>query len=354
MTIPDFIHENNLDGSMLLGYYGGGNYGDELLLEILQNMLSIQGVKRVSIAYQHPENFSKLHHDFGYQPFSIKSRTALVKATLSNRYIVVGGGGLWGVDMNQNTFQMSAYLWVCRWLLRRKVYLFGVGYYRSTSLLGHIGAWFAAKAANRIFARDKESYDNFRKFARRKTELDKDMAWYIADLPLDRYHKAARQLARNLGLRAHALILTTRRPQAEKQRNKFVHYNQIVEHYISENPDKQIVLAPLEFSRTVPNASKPPHSSKAKARVTVLDPAINPLTIYSLFKLYHDKLLLIGPQFHIMLTAHLTQVPFLPICYDNKVRELFDRINIARSGQLAVEAVTVESLRHFIDHYTLN
>lgn len=349
MTIADFIRQTSLDDSLLLGYYGGGNYGDELLLEVLQNMLARQNVKRVSIAYQQPDNFARLHHDFGYHPFNLRNKMALIKASLASKCIVVGGGGLWGVDMNLNTFQMSVYLWLCRWLFGKKVYLLGVGYYRSTSRLGHLGARFAAAAANRIFTRDRESHRNFQRLAKHKTDLDQDIAWYIADLPLGAYQKAAQQLGRELGLRERTLVLATRRPQAAKQRRAFARYNKLIEHYIANNPDTPIILAPLEFSRTPDGALGIASPMSSKTHVRTLGPATNPLTVYMLFKLYHDQLILAGPQFHIMLTAYLTHVPFLPICYDNKVHELFDRIGVPRAQQLAVEGVTASSLKHFME-----
>ena len=39
MSILQVLEKYNLDKSLIFGYYGGGNFGDELLLEVLQNLL---------------------------------------------------------------------------------------------------------------------------------------------------------------------------------------------------------------------------------------------------------------------------------------------------------------------------
>lgn len=350
MTILSFIRRTDLHHSVLLGYYGGGNYGDELLLEVLQNLLAKKGIRHVDIAYQHPEQFLNLHHDFGYRPFPMRSKIALLRATLRNRQIIVGGGGLWGVDMNLNTFLMSVYLWLSRWLLGKKVYLLGVGYYGSTSRLGHAGAWLAGKAATIIFARDQETYDNFHRIAPKRTQLDKDIAWYISAVPLAVYRQAAQKLGAELEIIEQTLFMTIRRPQAKKQHNAFAHFNQVITNYLDANPNKRIILAELELgSLDAAGQAQLQVWSKTSRNVHVFDAAVNPLVLYALFSEYRDRLALIGPQFHIILTAHLNRVPFLPISYDNKVRALLDHLDIKPSQQLALADVKLETLQQFTD-----
>lgn len=350
MTITEFIRDTDLNHSVLLGYYGGGNYGDELLLEVLQNLFAIQGVTHVTIGYQRPGKFLQMHHDFGYVPFYIKSKLELVKHTLASKHIIVGGGGLWGVDMNFNTFLMSIYLWLCRRLLGKDVYLIGVGYYTSTSTLGRLAAWFAGKAATQIIARDQETYDNFCRIAPRLTTLDKDIAWYIPEIPLAVYQQAAKQIGKEISIHGQTLFMTLRRPQAKHQQQAFAHFAKTVKHILEANQNKHTILAQLELGELNPESSETMQSIQQKlAHVYILDAAINPLTLYALFHEYHDKLTLIGPQFHILLTAHLNGVPFLPISYDNKVRELLSRIGIEPARQIALDAVNAEVIQQFID-----
>jgi len=50
-----FFDETDLEHSFLVGYYGGGNYGDELLLEVILNVIEPKHYKGLSIAYQNPQ-----------------------------------------------------------------------------------------------------------------------------------------------------------------------------------------------------------------------------------------------------------------------------------------------------------
>ena len=152
MKLNDFLQKTNLDDSLLIGYYGGGNYGDELLLEVLCNLLASKGVQNLKITYQRPNTYQAMHRNFGSELVDIHNREAVTRAAFKSKNILIGGGGLWGVDMNFNTLLLSIFLFVSRWALRKKVYLLGVGYYNSTTWMGRLGAWFAGKAANVIIA----------------------------------------------------------------------------------------------------------------------------------------------------------------------------------------------------------
>ncbi len=139
-----FLKNEQLDSSMLVGFYGGGNYGDELLMEVLAGLLKKQGAKNVSIAYQTPLLYDKFHHDFGFKRIDIHNSTAFLKGIFTHKHIVVGGGGLWGMDSNLNIFLMSLMLLVSRFVMRKKIYLLAVGYYASANGAGKMGAWCAA------------------------------------------------------------------------------------------------------------------------------------------------------------------------------------------------------------------
>lgn len=46
MTLDELLKEHDFSDSLLLGYYGGGNFGDELLLEVLLNLFAEQKAKK--------------------------------------------------------------------------------------------------------------------------------------------------------------------------------------------------------------------------------------------------------------------------------------------------------------------
>jgi polysaccharide pyruvyl transferase WcaK-like protein len=346
MTILDFLKTTNLERSLLIGYYGGGNYGDELLLEVLQNLLKQKGVKRITITYQNPKNFTQLHHDFGYPRISILSKLTLIGAIFKHRNIIVGGGGLWGLDMNVNTFLMSAYLFFCRYIFRKRVFLIGVGYYNSTTKLGHFGAWLAGKAANTIIVRDKESAINFRKINKR-TVKDTDLAFYAKSINMELYEGEIRKLEKLLPVPSETLFIAIRR---FKHANNF---DSVVEQYLEGNQNKPIILALLELETADPKSYALIHRwQNAFPNILVLDKPCNPVALFGYFAKHQKKLAVVAPQFHLILTAHLNNVPFLPLVYDNKVNALFDILKIKQANRIPIESVTEKDVVLFAKNIT--
>ena len=344
MNIPTFLKHTPLDNSLLLGFYGGGNYGDELLLEVLANLLAGQGTKDVSVAYQRPDQYQTFHHDFGFERVAMHNRRALSKAMLHSRNIVVGGGGLWGMDTNLNVLLMSVALLICRRLLGKKVHLVAVGYYHSAPLLGRIAAWCAAKAANTIIARDKESYGNFKRL-HAKTYQDKDIAWHIDDLDLVPYLPDLERLEEQLAVAGKTLFVTLRRFHGEQ---KF-HLAAVIGQCLKQNTTKPIIIALLEPRHVDPSGYELLQSwQKTYPNVQIVDFSFNPLALFLFFRKYHSQLVFIGPQFHAILSAHLTGVPYLPLAYDNKVTGLLERI-APQQKPFSIHSLRALDVQRFID-----
>jgi polysaccharide pyruvyl transferase WcaK-like protein len=350
VKLTQLLKTTPLDHSLLLGYYGGGNYGDELLLEVLCNLLVKHRVQDVTITYDDPANYSLYHHDFGYERIAIRSKTQILKALLRKKNIIIGGGGLWGVDMNFNTFLLSVMLLGAR-LLGKRVYLLGVGYYNSTNRLGHAGAWLAAKAARVIIARDQETLTNFSRYTRR-VWLDSDIAWQIKNLNLDAYQPDVAELDKKLHIKDKTLCIALRRPQAKRRAGEFLQFTRTVDAFIAANPARHVLIALLESE-----AKSPAEYAGARAwqqkypGVQVLDFPHNPLALYLLMRKHHKQLALIGPQFHIIIAAHLAGAPFLPMIYDNKVTALFDQLQIPKQCHIPLAAVGPANLQTFADNF---
>ncbi|HSX35384.1 MAG TPA: polysaccharide pyruvyl transferase family protein [Patescibacteria group bacterium] len=351
MKLTTFLSQTNLEHSLLLGYYGGGNYGDELLLEVLQNLLSGGGVKDVVVAYKDPRNYASMHHDFGYKIINIESKQALTRAALRSKKIVVGGGGLWGVDMNANTFMLSAFLWVCRWLLHKKVYLLGVGYYRSTTPVGRVAAWLAGKAANLVLARDTETHKNFSRITSH-VYWDVDIAWYVNQLDLGAYEREAHELDKKLKLRGKTIFMAPRRWQAKRQQATFGQFNELLAECAAANKTKDAIIALAESESKGPELYRWARGLRTKHRhVRLLDFAHNPLALFLFFKKHHKDLSVIAPQLHIIATAHLTKTSFMPLVYDNKVHELLKNIGVSDDRQLPINRVTQADLQASVDAF---
>jgi polysaccharide pyruvyl transferase WcaK-like protein len=322
MSVPELLHRTDFSHSLVIGYGGGGNYGDELLLEVLLSLLKRAGAEHIDVAYQQPALYPTYHQDFGYQVVDIRHPRKLLSAIFRNKNIVVSGGGLWGLDMNRSIFIMSLMLWCSRWLLGKKVYLLGVGYYNSTNRLGHRAAYLAAKSATLIVARDDETKRNFARFSSHVTE-DSDIVWHSRQLDLGAYRQEAEALSKRLPVKGKTLFMTLRRFRPEYQND----FTQIVGECIAKNPDKAIIVALMEPREVDPDGyTQLKQWARTHKNVRIVDFAFNPLALLLYFRQHHKQLLFIGPQFHGLVTAHLSRVPFFPLVYDNKSRELLSQL----------------------------
>lgn len=343
-AIADIFAQENLEHSVLIGYYGGGNYGDELLLEVLMNLFSQRDIHSLTITYQHMERYSLYHHRFGYKRIDMANKAAVVKAILKNKNVIIGGGGLWGLDVNPNIFLLSTLLFVSRFLFRKRIYLLGVGYYNSTSKLGHISAWLAGKSATHIVARDKEALQNFKKVTK-NVSIDRDIAWAIPTLNLKPYVRDFAVLDDTLRVTEGTLFITLRRFKSH-QANSYVDH---IEACLKANQDKNIIIGLMEPQDVDPEGYEQMTKWQQKYdNVQIIDFTYNPLALFLFFKKHKRQLAFIGPQFHVILTAYLTGVPFLPLAYDNKVLELLKTITSAQP--LSINDVSQDSLQMFIDN----
>jgi polysaccharide pyruvyl transferase WcaK-like protein len=344
MSLTRFLTNTNLDRSLLLGFYGGGNYGDELLMEVLAGLLKKQGTEGVKIAYQQPQHYAQFHHDFGYERVDMHDRGALFGAIRKQRAIIIGGGGLWGMDVNTNIFLMSLMLLFSRWILRKKVYLLGVGFYNSAPRLGRISAWLAGKAANAIIARDTETYDNFAPI-NKNTQLDADMAWHIRELDLTPYKEDLQRLEGRMRVSGPTVFITLRRFNNAAQNR----LQEAVAECLQHNQNKSVIVALMEPQRVDPAGYAALQDWQQQYKnVQILDFSFNPLALFLFFRKYHKQLAYVGPQFHGILSAHLAGVPYLPLAYDNKVHNLLNSLQPDQPA-VRIEALGAGDIQRFID-----
>jgi len=343
MKVTDILQPELANNSLLIGYYGGGNYGDELLLEVIQNLSAKHGVSDLTIAYQSPENYADYHKNFGYPRIDMRDKFAVFRAILHHKNVIIGGGGLWGLDFGLNVFLLSFLLGFSRLVLRKKIYLIGVGYYSSTTRLGHVGAWLAGKGASAILARDTETYDNFRRF-NKHTAKDTDIAWYLRDIDTGPYRREVKKLDEQTSITERTYFVALRRFQA-KHRNNFT---QEVEQYIATNPDRHFIVALLEPDHNDPEQAKLLDSWEQRyENVKRLRGPYNPIALFLFFQKHAENLALIAPQFHAIITAHLSNVPFLPVVYDNKVAELL--AYIGQTDTIPIQQVDAKKLQTYTD-----
>jgi polysaccharide pyruvyl transferase WcaK-like protein len=315
----DVVEPGHREGCLLVGHYGGGNFGDELLLEVVQRSLRRAGVERASFIYRAPARYPAMHRDLGYRLIDGGRPLAVLRALLTARSVIVGGGGLWGRDATHNTLTLSLGLLVARRLLGKPVYLLGVGYYGSATRWGRLGARLAAWGATVVVARDDQSAANFRRHTGR-VRRGTDLALHIRDADLPEYRAEADAIrARPAADGARTVFVGVRRFRDALDRG----YWTSVERLIAEFPDRSFVLATLEppdVDRV--NRARANALASRFANVAVLDFTCNPMALFTWLHDNADRLAMIAPQYHLLVSAYLCGIPLYPMAYDDKVEQM--------------------------------
>lgn len=344
MTYQQFFRQTNLEKTLLIGYYGGGNFGDELLLEVLLNVLYQRKVRQATFAYRNPAKLHDWHAAFPYR--SVGSLSQLLLAMVKSRSIIIGGGGLWGMDVNRNVFMLCCLLFVARFIFFKDIYLLGVGYYGSTGRLGRISAWLAAKSANLIIARDTETCQRFSRLTKHVTQ-DTDLAFLINQLDLSVYDKSAQAIMAGLQLTNPMVYVAIRKFRGDRAGA----YHQALEKTIAQNTKVNWLVSLLQPGAEYPQGQAMLERwAKYYPNVQLLSTDVNPLSLFRFFQQQSKRFRFITPQFHAIITAIICNIPYLPIVYDNKVQELLN--GQQQTAGLAIEQLTSQDLSNFLNQKT--
>jgi polysaccharide pyruvyl transferase WcaK-like protein len=347
MKITEFFRSKFTKKPLVIGWYGGGNYGDELLLEVVLNFLNKSGIKDAMFYYSNRKFLDMFHHRFGYTPVPPGLSIDTLKALLTSKNIIIGGGGIWGLDFNRNVLVMSFMLFVARWILFKNVHLIGIGYYGSTGKLGKLSAFLAAKAANTIIARDSETEKNFGKFSKRVSK-DFDLSFYMDQLDLSVYEEETRSLVERLDSGDRKNILLWFRSAGE---HDIENYKQVAQAVVSSNRDKLFTLCysrPSSVYKKWGGFIEKLHNDNPD-NTKLFDLDYNPVSLYLAMRRLPRKLLVVGPQFHVIAVAYLANVEFLPMVYDNKVYQLLEIVGKDASSSPTVGDLSAEYIQEFID-----
>ncbi len=175
-----------------------------------------------------------------------------------------------------------------------------------------------------------------------------DIAWSIEKLDLAPYVADVARLEERLhiGTAGKTIFITLRRFKDASQN----HLANVVNDCLKQNSGKPVIVALMEPQHVDPAGYEQLQAwQKEYPNIQIIDFAFNPLALFLLFRKYHHNLLFIGPQFHAILSAHLTGVPYLPLAYDNKVHNLLRTIAPERTP-ITVETLRAGHLQKFIDN----
>jgi polysaccharide pyruvyl transferase WcaK-like protein len=334
------LFSQNLDSTLLIGYYGAGNLGDELLLEICLNLLKKHGAKDVRFLYSNPKMLSTWHHHFGYTHVNPSKYIDLGKAIFKSNNIIVGGGGHWGLDSNVNTLLLGLVLFFCRYVFGKKIYLAGVGYYNSANLFGKASAWLAGKSATTIYARDPQSYQNFRRLCTPVIQAE-DLTSLIPKLNIATYLAEAEDLCKRIESTETSVIIFSTRGKRNGNFRKVM--SDIIS---SKNKTRfvRIMFMPEDFDK-----EEAEYWNKCCQNNTNLSQVrydFNAIALYIALRQCSCISKVISPQYHGIAAAIYASKDYANIFYDNKCVQL---ITQARGTSVSTHHIDHVSERIILD-----
>ncbi len=339
----------DFSNSFLFGFYGGGNMGDELILEVLLNYFKSRNIKNTQFIYLNSEIYSDSHHSFEEARLIKPSIMGVLKALFVSKRTIIGGGGLWGLDFNLKVLILSFLLLAARFVLRKEVYLIGVGYYKSTGMIGHFGAFISGLASNKIYARDEETYYSFSGLGfKRKVVLTQDIAFLLNNLNLEAYKVEAKSLF-PIDPKQINYIVSYRGNSTTEISN----YVAVIEKFIQYKSTDNFLLLALHPSFKNSMYSDVLEFQKLHANLLNTDRIIiknfsgNPISFYLFLRNNKESLVCILPQYHGMLLAALSGVKYIPISYDNKCTQLLKSLGQKDEAILDISKIYIQNLISF-------
>jgi polysaccharide pyruvyl transferase WcaK-like protein len=302
--------------------------------------------KNISYLYINPQLHDAFHKKNTYTMLAGYSPVMLLKHIFASKNILVGGGGIWGLDANPKVFVMSCIIFLSKLILRKKVYLIGIGYYNSTNRWGRAGAYLVGKAANTIIARDQETYQNFSRISKH-TYLDKDIAFMLQDVSENAYMTETQDVQQKIKLDTYDVIITPRRfSEAETIKN----YDVVAD--VVKNSNLKFLILLLEPKElNMQNYKLFTELTKTQKNITMTEFKANPVALYFALKKAEKKPLIISPQFHFQLIAYFADTPFAPLVYDNKVSQLHSIMHIDKKDTFDMRTNSKQALLSYIKNY---
>ncbi len=159
---------------LLLGYYGFGNLGDELLLRACIKILNERGIEneKIIVLSNNPEETRK---NFNVKAVNRWKIFEVIKALRKSEFLMLGGGGLF---QDSTSIKSCVYYWaVVRLakLLGVKISALGQSIGPLNSKIAKILTSNAFKACEKVHVRDKNSFNIAKNFGCKNLILGSDL-----------------------------------------------------------------------------------------------------------------------------------------------------------------------------------
>ena len=317
---------------VLIGNYGAGNLGDEMILEgLLNTVKNVYPTAEITVLSGDPVHTEENHHIDASEKFpaGIKSffrffKTETPKIVQKSDLVILGGGGLFGsLSFHANI------IWAIQALMayyyRKPVVMYGqsVGTVKKSILKKLLKKIF--NKAKLIAVRDKKSIENLQKIGvSQKIYLMPDLAF-------------SKEL-KNHGNKDRTVIISLR--QMAGLPKDFI--KEIAEfiNWLAEEQDYHVEI--VDFQKGHDDDS---HLSRAVLNLTnssnITYPNIDNLE--DLYEHFAAASFVLGMRLHSIITALKTKTPFTAISYNEKVANFLDT---AGFEYLNLEDLSFEKLKN--------
>jgi polysaccharide pyruvyl transferase CsaB len=180
--------------ALLMGYYGVGNLGDEMMLFCLKRWLERQGFD-LTVLSERPAEVSKAHGLPAIENSPLLGEWAwfnswfrggalrVLRAIAQRDALIVGGGDLIRDDLGWRTFFYTMEKFIVAILLRKKVYVVNMGIGQLSTWYGRALLKWVLGRCDRIIVRDARSENVCRQMGvSAQTALVPDIALSLPDL----------------------------------------------------------------------------------------------------------------------------------------------------------------------------
>jgi polysaccharide pyruvyl transferase WcaK-like protein len=145
---------------VIIGNYGSGNLGDEMMLDALVELISIKvGRTTVIVPSRRPDIVNKMHPKIMLS--SIGVIRGMLRALLSD-VLIIGAGTVFSSHSGPGIKAGVIIAILRKILLRKKVFFYGIGYSATTSKILKMLSKPALNLADGIYVRDTLSYSRLK------------------------------------------------------------------------------------------------------------------------------------------------------------------------------------------------
>jgi polysaccharide pyruvyl transferase CsaB len=339
--------------ALLLGYYGVGNLGDEMMLVCLKEWLERQGFD-LTILSEKPATVTQTHGLPAIENFPLLGEWAwrsawlrggawrVMRALAGTDVLIVGGGDLIRDDLGWRTFLFTLEKMIAAILMGKRVYLVNTGIGQLSTRYGRCLLKWALRRCQRIIVRDARSEKMCRELGvTEQVTLAPDIVLSLPDLLGDQKVTNVANPSKN----PYVLVCLRHNPETfhsyEMSEARIRTLAQSLDALIEQH-DVDVVFLPLHA--TLPNGRGDAtlHGRVAKAMVHAERIQLRPWTadLNEVCSWISNAKLVMAMRLHAAVLAHTYRRLCVLMPYDRKVREFGELMAIRHS----IEATALDDV----------